>query len=75
CVEAMDVNTIEIICGFIQYYRETANYLERSWEWIERVGIVHIREILFDLEFLQQLLMRLEEDLTFRKNLVVKSPK
>jgi nitrite reductase (NADH) large subunit len=34
--------------GLLQYYRETANYLEKVGHWIERAGIIHIREVLFD---------------------------
>jgi nitrite reductase (NADH) large subunit len=75
CLEAATDDVIEIICGFIQYYRETANYLERTWQWIERVGLVHVREILFDLELRQQLLMRLEKDKFLRKTSLVKSSK
>ena len=75
CLEAATDDVIEIICGFIQYYRETANYLERTWQWIERVGLVHIREILFDPELRQQLLMRLEQDKFLRRTSLEKSPK
>lgn len=75
CLEAAMDNVIEIICCFIQYYRETANYLERTWQWVERVGLVHVREILFDLELRQQLLMRLEQDKFLRKTSLVKSSK
>ncbi|MFB5196080.1 nitrite reductase large subunit NirB [Neobacillus sp. KR4-4] len=60
-------DVIEIICAFIQYYRETANFLERTWQWIERVGLVHVREVIFDFELRQQLLFRLEKDTMFRK--------
>jgi nitrite reductase (NADH) large subunit len=73
CLESLNHDVIEIICAFIQYYRETANFLERTWQWIERVGLVHVREILFDLEHRQQLLLRLEKDRFLRKKLLVKS--
>ncbi|MGE7902788.1 nitrite reductase large subunit NirB [Peribacillus sp. NPDC094092] len=59
CVAGTDEEAIEIIIGFIQYYRETANYLERTWQWIERVGLIHVREVLFDNELSQQLTQRL----------------
>ncbi|WP_026567239.1 nitrite reductase large subunit NirB [Bacillus sp. UNC41MFS5] len=67
CLETKNQVVIEIICAFIQYYRETANFLERTWQWIERVGLVHVREVIFDLELRQQLLLRLEKDTMFRK--------
>ncbi|MEY2193123.1 nitrite reductase large subunit NirB [Neobacillus sp. BF23-41] len=73
CLESLNHDVIEIICAFIQYYRETANFLERTWQWIERVGLVHVREILFDLEHRQQLLLRLEKDRFLRKKLLEKS--
>ncbi|WHZ00120.1 nitrite reductase large subunit NirB [Peribacillus simplex] len=60
CVAGTNEEAIEIIISFIQYYRETANYLERTWEWIERVGLIHVREVLFDNELSQQLSQRLE---------------
>ncbi|MFC0560457.1 nitrite reductase large subunit NirB [Halalkalibacter alkalisediminis] len=52
----------DMIIGFIQYYRETAKFSERSWEWIDRVNLLHIREVLFDFELRQQLINRLELD-------------
>jgi nitrite reductase (NADH) large subunit len=64
---------MEFISGFVQYYRETANYLERTWEWIERVGLIHVREVLFDEELRQLLLQHLAEEIDLRKRLVEKS--
>ncbi|MEK4536434.1 nitrite reductase large subunit NirB [Peribacillus sp. FSL K6-1552] len=69
CVAETNEEAIEIIIGFIQYYRETANYLERTWQWIERVGLIHVREVLFDKELSQQLIQRLEMGAAQRKNL------
>ncbi|MBY0146991.1 nitrite reductase large subunit NirB [Neobacillus niacini] len=73
CVAATTEETIELINGFVEYYRETANYLERTWEWVERVGLVHVREVLFDDELRQQLLKHLAEEIALRRNLVEKS--
>ncbi|MBD1378950.1 nitrite reductase large subunit NirB [Metabacillus arenae] len=67
CVASTEDEAIEIIYGCIQYYRETAIYLERTWEWMERVGLIHIREVLFDSELRLQLLERLEEEASKRK--------
>jgi len=33
---------------FIQYYRENAKYLERTYDFVERVGIEHLRQILVE---------------------------
>ncbi|TCN26777.1 nitrite reductase large subunit NirB [Mesobacillus foraminis] len=52
----------EITLGLIQYYRETANYLEPTWKWVERLGLIHIREILFDQDIRMLLLKRLESE-------------
>jgi nitrite reductase (NADH) large subunit len=73
CVAATAEEAMELISGFVQYYRETANYMERTWQWVERVGLVHVREVLFDVELRQQLLEHLAEEIALRKNLVAKS--
>ena len=73
CVASTTEEALELISGFVQYYRETANYLERTWEWVERVGLVHVREVLFDEELRHQLLQHLEEEITLRKKLVERS--
>jgi nitrite reductase (NADH) large subunit len=66
-VAETEEETISIIAGLVQYYRETANYSERTWEWLDRVSLLHVREVLFDLELRQQLLERLEEDFLVNK--------
>jgi len=33
---------------FLQYYREDANWLERTYKWVPRVGIEKIRAVLID---------------------------
>lgn len=33
---------------FLQYYRESANWLERTYKWVPRVGIDHIRAVVVD---------------------------
>ena len=53
---------LEIIMAFIQYYRETAYYLECIWQWKERMGLIHIREVIFEPELRYQLMERLEQD-------------
>ncbi|MCM3690415.1 nitrite reductase large subunit NirB [Neobacillus niacini] len=73
CVASTSEEATQLIKGFVQYYRETANYLERTWEWVERVGLVHVREVLFDKELRQELLEHLAEEIVLRKRLVEKS--
>lgn len=53
----------ELICGFVQYYRETANYLEQICDWTGRVSLIHIREVLFEDVLRKQLIERLEAEL------------
>ncbi|HWO96624.1 MAG TPA: nitrite reductase large subunit NirB [Bacillus sp. (in: firmicutes)] len=72
CVAGTNEEAIEVIGGFIQYYRETANYLERTWEWLERISLIHVREVLFDRELRQQLLEHLDEDKSWRKRITEK---
>ncbi|WP_263998604.1 nitrite reductase large subunit NirB [Mycobacterium yunnanensis] len=33
---------------FLQYYRENANWLERTYSWVPRLGIEHIRAVVVD---------------------------
>jgi nitrite reductase (NADH) large subunit len=69
-VAETEEEAVHFIAGLVQYYRETANYSERTWEWVDRVSLLHVREVLFDFELRQQLLERLEEDC-----LMMKGPK
>lgn len=39
---------VEMIGAFLQYYRESAKYLERTSAWVDRLGLEHIREVLSD---------------------------
>ncbi|WP_129728045.1 nitrite reductase large subunit NirB [Ectobacillus funiculus] len=73
CVAETNEEAVGIISGFIQYYRETANYLERTWQWLDRVGIIHVREVLFDRELRRQLLERLEADAAYYQKTSSKS--
>ncbi len=73
CVAETNEEAVGIISGFIQYYRETANYLERTWQWLDRVGIIHVREVLFDEELRRQLLERLKADAAYYQKTSSKS--
>ena len=41
-----DEEALELTGAYLQYYRETAQYLERTSKWLERVGLNHIKEVL-----------------------------
>jgi nitrite reductase (NADH) large subunit len=44
-----DPQTVITVTGrFLQYYRENANWLERTYAWVPRVGIDHLRAVLVD---------------------------
>ncbi|MFN7252429.1 MAG: nitrite reductase large subunit NirB [Anaerobacillus sp.] len=52
---------IEITGAFLQYYRETARYLERTSHWVERIGLESIKEkLLADESFRLELNDRME---------------
>ncbi len=44
-----DPQTVITLTGrFLQYYRENANWLERTYKWVPRVGIDKIRAVVVD---------------------------
>ncbi|MGG1613121.1 nitrite reductase large subunit NirB [Paenibacillus phoenicis] len=48
CKVKTDEELIEVCGALMQYYRETGNYLERTSEWVERMGLEHIRSVVVD---------------------------
>ncbi len=64
---------IEMVTALIQYYRETASYLERTGQWVDRIGLIHIREVLFERDLRSQLNKRLEEDVMKYKEIFKRS--
>lgn len=50
-----DMDALELSVACIQLYRERAYYGEPLWKWLERDGIVDIRELLLDLEARREL--------------------
>ncbi len=72
-VAQSEKETIEIILAFIQYYRQSANFAERTWQWIDRASIVHIREVLFDKDLLNLLTDKLKKDQMQRKQILLKN--
>ncbi|MBU8751267.1 nitrite reductase large subunit NirB [Bacillus subtilis] len=73
CVTENEDSTAGMIKGLIQYYRETAHYLEGVHQWIDRLGIVHIREVLFEEDLRAQLLESLQTDLSLIQNPTVET--
>lgn len=73
CVTENEDSTAGMIKGLIQYYRETAHYLEAVHQWIDRLGIVHIREVLFEEDLRAQLLESLQTDLSLIQNPTVEA--
>jgi nitrite reductase (NADH) large subunit len=49
---------IRIALVFLQHYRESADYLERTYAYLERVGIEAVREIVLDPEQADELYER-----------------
>lgn len=46
CVVKTDDEVIEWASAFLQYYREQASWNERTAQWVERVGLDSIKEVL-----------------------------
>jgi nitrite reductase (NADH) large subunit len=67
CTVQTKEEVVMMAAAFIQYYRETAHYLERTSKWIERMGLEHVREVLFDEDSRSQLVGRIEEALSYTK--------
>jgi nitrite reductase (NADH) large subunit len=44
-----DAETAKVITGrFLQYYRENAKWLERTYAFVPRIGLDHIRAVVFE---------------------------
>ncbi|MNB72009.1 Nitrite reductase [NAD(P)H] [compost metagenome] len=48
CKVKTDEELVEICSAVMQYYRETGNYLERTSEWVERLGLEQIKSVILD---------------------------
>ncbi|TWI54056.1 nitrite reductase large subunit NirB [Halalkalibacter nanhaiisediminis] len=64
CIADTNEEAISITTALVQYYRETANYLETTKDWMNRVSMVHVREVLFDLDLREDLLGRFQVDVS-----------
>lgn len=63
CTVKTQAEVMEITGAYLQYYRETANYLERTSKWVERVGLDHVREVLANEETRKVLNERMDKTL------------
>jgi nitrite reductase (NADH) large subunit len=61
CVVDSHEAVIQHMSRFIQYYRENAKYLERTYGFVERVGIAKIRDVVVDDS--EGIAARLDEEL------------
>ncbi|MNO40017.1 Nitrite reductase [NAD(P)H] [compost metagenome] len=50
CKIKTDEELIEVCSAVMQYYRETGNYLERTSEWVERIGLEQIQTVILNNE-------------------------
>ncbi|WP_338451189.1 nitrite reductase large subunit NirB [Niallia oryzisoli] len=58
-----EAEVMELTGAYLQYYRETSEYLERTSKWLERVGLEHIKEVLADEETRKALNERMDKTL------------
>jgi nitrite reductase (NADH) large subunit len=49
-VQDDDEEALRLALAFLQHYREEAEYLERTYAYLERVGIDAVREVVLDPE-------------------------
>ncbi|MDH5632231.1 MAG: nitrite reductase large subunit NirB [Gammaproteobacteria bacterium] len=61
CKVENEDQVLEYCAAFVQKYREEARYLERTAPWIERVGLEHIKDALFDEDQRRELAARFVE--------------
>ncbi|MFC7062554.1 nitrite reductase large subunit NirB [Halobacillus seohaensis] len=54
---------LETTAAFLQYYRESASYLDRTSAWVEKVGIEHVQSVLSNKKTFIELNQRMDEAL------------
>lgn len=47
---------LELSAACLQLYRENAEFMEPLWKWVEREGLVELRETLFDTDYRRALI-------------------
>ncbi|MDR4945269.1 nitrite reductase large subunit NirB [Neobacillus cucumis] len=63
CTVKTEEEVMEMTGAYLQYYRETANYLERTSKWVERMGLDHVKEVLANEETRKALNERMDQTL------------
>jgi nitrite reductase (NADH) large subunit len=63
-----EAEVIEYTEAYLQYYRETGNYGERTSEWVSRLGIEHVREVILNDERRSELRARMDVALSVTKD-------
>ena len=64
CIVKTEEEVIEWTAAYLQYYRETAQWNERTSVWIERVGLDVVKEALKEKETRLALKERIEKTLS-----------
>lgn len=64
CTVKTEDEVMEWTGAYLQYYREQANWNERTAHWVERVGLESIKQALASDEMRKQLVGRIEETLS-----------
>lgn len=55
---------LETTAAFLQYYRETADYLDRTSVWVDKMGLDHIKSVLANKKTFIELNQRMDESLS-----------
>ncbi|MCM3727123.1 nitrite reductase large subunit NirB [Neobacillus cucumis] len=63
CTVKTEEDVMEMTGAYLQYYRETASYMERTSKWVERMGLDHVKEVLADEETRKALNERMDQTL------------
>lgn len=59
CTESDDLGALDMASAFLQSYADNAWYGETTGEWIDRVGLINLRELLFNGVYRAGVLKRL----------------
>jgi nitrite reductase (NADH) large subunit len=68
CRVKTEEEVMEFAQAFLQYYREQAKWNERTAEWVQRVGLDSIREVLDQPETRKALVQRMDETLSLHRD-------
>lgn len=68
CTVKTEDEVIEWTAAYLQYYRENANWNERTANWIERVGLASVVKALESADTRRELIDRIEETLSYAKD-------